>query len=119
MSSFNNYLAQITIPNGTAQPDRALYSNEDFRDADGITIFCPTTLPETVELHMSWKSNAVITTATDWRLCYRDGAVVTMVAGMAITVPLPFCMALKLMATGNTAGDRVFYFVKGIMAQKF
>ena len=107
MSGHVSIVTSFVIESG--QTESNTLTATDFRDADSLSIFAPTTLPETVTLQAAPNSSPV---AADWVDVDRGGDV-TMVAGAVKTIELPAFMALRLRAGVAVAATRTFPVNKG------
>lgn len=111
MSLHSIRVGSLTIP--AAGTDSPALSSDDIRDSDFLTIFAPATLPEAVNVQVSWLK---VPAAGDWRDLRRNAADVTIAAGDAETIDGVSFNALRLHAGGAVAADRAFQLVKGVWA---
>lgn len=108
MSSHVIVVQDLVIPNG-ATDSNILYAQPDYRDGDGITIFAPGVLPETVILYASpVGSPDAPPSASDFCAVQRNGVDFTVPQGKAETLDMLPYKAIKLVANGAVAGTRTF-----------
>lgn len=103
------YVYTLTIKNG--QQDAMLEGGDGVKaisQATDITIYCPTTMPETVTVQVSPNEDSS-ESSYGYHNLYASGADVTLVAGKAITLPDVAARALNLHAGSAVGADRVFY----------
>jgi hypothetical protein len=94
----------MVIANGATESNELL-AKRDFQDADGITIFSPTVMPETVTVYVSGVENP---SSSDYRALQRNDLDFTLAAGKAETIALLPYKAIKLVASAAVAADRTF-----------
>lgn len=102
-------LPDLVIPNGGTESNVLLAtglvgmttSGDGFRDADGITIFAPDTLPETVTVHV-----AEAESGGNFNPLQREGADVVVPVGKTATIDAISFKALKLVSLAVAAERR-------------
>lgn len=117
MSYHTIAVTALTILNG--QTDSSiLYAQPDFRDGDTLKLYAPGTMPETVKVYVSpVGSPSSPPQASDWRILSTDSGTDTVLsAGHALSLDLPAFKAIKLVAGGAVAADRVIAVTKGVWA---
>lgn len=107
----------LTIASGQTDSN-VLYAEPDFRDGDTLKLYAPGTMPETVKVFVSPVGTpASPPSASDWRILSTDSGTDTVLsAGHALSLDLPAFKALKLVAGGAVAADRVVAVTKGVWA---
>jgi hypothetical protein len=108
MSSHVVKVTDLVIPNGQTDSN-IIYATRDFQDADGITIFSPAVMPETVTVYVSpvGEPNSP-PSASDFRALQTANADQTLAAGKAETIILLPYKAIKVVASAAVAADRTF-----------
>lgn len=76
-----------------------------------LIVFGPTTLPEAVNIQVSWLEAP---TASDWSDLYIAGSKVVIPAGGAASIPSGAFRAIRVLAGGAVGADRTFK----VMAQQ-
>lgn len=104
MSSHVARLQDMVIPSGQTDSN-VLLAHRDFSDADGITIFSPNVMPETVTVYVAGVDNPA---AGDFRALQRNDLDFVLAAGKAETIALLPYKAIKLVASAAVAADRTF-----------
>lgn len=115
MSRFIVPLADVIVANG-ATDSAAVVANSDngFRDADALTFFAPTTLPETATLQVA---QTVTPSAGDW-VTLNDGTNdFGVAAAKARTLLGPTFLAFRIHLSVAAAAQRTFRVNKGFIAR--